>query len=113
MTKTEVIRLRVTPELKKQVETAANAENRSITNFVENLILKGLKKETVADMLKEENKMEKRMTPEEVRHFLCTESNIESCGNCPYNDGFSGRYPCGQQNCWVAIHCEREEEEDE
>lgn len=49
MTKTEVIRLRVTPELKQQVETAAKAENRSITNFVENLILRGLEERANED----------------------------------------------------------------
>lgn len=42
MAKTEVIRLRVTPELKQKVEDAAKAENRSITNYIENVILKAL-----------------------------------------------------------------------
>lgn len=52
--------------------------------------------------------MEKKMSTKEVVNFLCTEENIENCEACPYNDGFSGRYPCGQQHCWVAIHCEKE-----
>lgn len=51
----------------------------------------------------------KKMTPEEIIQFLYSKENIENCEPCPHNDGFAGRYPCGQQNCWVAMHCKNEE----
>lgn len=51
----------------------------------------------------------KEMTPKEIIHFLYSKENIENCEVCPYNDNFTGRYPCGQQNCWVATHCKNEE----
>ena len=38
MGKTERIYLRITPEQKAQLQKLANAENRSITNYIENLI---------------------------------------------------------------------------
>ena len=38
MAKTERIYVRITPELKEQLQAAADAENRTITNYVENLI---------------------------------------------------------------------------
>ena len=38
MTKTERIQIRVTPELKQQLQEAAEAENRTVSNFIENLI---------------------------------------------------------------------------
>lgn len=45
MAKTEMIRFRITPELKQRVEEAAKAENRSTANYIENLILKALEGE--------------------------------------------------------------------
>lgn len=45
MAKTERLEIRLTPELKEQLQAAAEAENRTITNFVENLIKLALKKE--------------------------------------------------------------------
>lgn len=45
MSKTERIQLRITPELKEQLQAAADTENRTITNFLENLIKQALKKE--------------------------------------------------------------------
>ena len=45
MAKKERINLRITPEMKEQLQAAAEAENRSITNYVENLIKQALKKE--------------------------------------------------------------------
>lgn len=45
MAKTERIYVRITPELKEQLQAAADAENRTITNFVENLIKQALKKQ--------------------------------------------------------------------
>lgn len=41
------------------------------------------------------------------RRFLYDADNIQNCENCPHNiecDGWQGRYPCGQWNCWVALH---------
>ena len=48
-------------------------------------------------------------TIQEVRHFLYNAGNIGNCEECPYNDGYErgAAYtagPCGQQNCWVAVH---------
>lgn len=42
--KTERIYIRITPELKKQLYAAAEAENRTLTNFIENLIRCALEK---------------------------------------------------------------------
>lgn len=41
--KTEVVRLRVTPELKNAIEKAATADNRTMSSFIEMLIKKQLK----------------------------------------------------------------------
>lgn len=45
MKKTERLEIRLTPKLKEQLQAAAEAENRSVANFVELLIKKALKKE--------------------------------------------------------------------
>ncbi len=45
MAKTDRIYIRITPELKEQLQAAADAENRTITNYVENLIKQALKKD--------------------------------------------------------------------
>ena len=45
MAKTERIYVRITPELKEQLQAAADVENRTITNYVENLIKQALKKQ--------------------------------------------------------------------
>lgn len=39
MNKTERLQLRITPELKDKLQALADAENRSVTNYVENLII--------------------------------------------------------------------------
>ena len=45
MAKTERLEIRLTPELKEQLQAAAEAENRTITNYLENLIKQALEKE--------------------------------------------------------------------
>ncbi len=45
MSKTERIQIRVTPELKAQLQAAAEAENRTLTNYIENLLLQVIKKQ--------------------------------------------------------------------
>lgn len=45
MTKTERLEIRLTSELKEQLQAAAEAENRTISNYVENLIKQALEKE--------------------------------------------------------------------
>ena len=45
MAKTERINLRLTPEMKQKLQKAADAENRTLTNYIENIIIKALKKE--------------------------------------------------------------------
>ena len=42
MIKTETIRLRVTSELKERLRQAAEAENRTVSNYIENLIKQAL-----------------------------------------------------------------------
>ena len=43
MPKTERIDIRVTPELKQKLQQAADAENRTVSNYIVNLIQKDLK----------------------------------------------------------------------
>lgn len=45
MAKTERINLRLTPEMKEKLQKAADAENRTLTNYIENIIIKALKEE--------------------------------------------------------------------
>lgn len=45
MTKTDRIYIRITPELKEQLQKAAEAENRTVTNYIENLIKRSMEKE--------------------------------------------------------------------
>ena len=44
MTKTDVVRLRITPELKEKLQALAAAENRTVSNYIENLIIRELKR---------------------------------------------------------------------
>ncbi len=44
MTKTERLQIRITPELKDKLQSLAAAENRTISNYIENLIKKELEK---------------------------------------------------------------------
>lgn len=43
-TKTEVIRLRVTAEQKAQIQKAAEAENRTLSNYILTVLLKDTQK---------------------------------------------------------------------
>ena len=43
MPKTDRLEIRLTPDVKKALQDAAEAENRSISNYVENLIKKAIK----------------------------------------------------------------------
>lgn len=45
MAKTERIYLRLTPELKARIQAAADAEGRSVSNYIEHLITQALKRE--------------------------------------------------------------------
>jgi predicted HicB family RNase H-like nuclease len=45
MAKTERLYIRLTPELKEKTQAAAEAEGRSISNYVERLITQALKRE--------------------------------------------------------------------
>ncbi len=44
MTKTERLQIRITPDLKEKLQALAGAENRSVSNYIENLIIKELEK---------------------------------------------------------------------
>lgn len=45
MAKTERVNLRLTPEMKEKLQKAADAENWTLTNYIENIIIKALKEE--------------------------------------------------------------------
>ena len=48
------------------------------------------------------------MTNDDIINFLYNEENIHNCDECPYNEDMENySYPCGQQSCWVQVHCER------
>ena len=42
--KTERLQVRITPELKEKLEALAASENRTVSNYIENLIIRELKK---------------------------------------------------------------------
>lgn len=42
--KTERIYIRLTPELKEQLQRAAAEENRTVTNYIENLVKQAMNK---------------------------------------------------------------------
>ena len=54
------------------------------------------------------------MTNKEIeayKKFMYDEKNIGNCKNCPENTGCSNwesKKPCGQQNCWVSVHCKED-----
>ena len=40
--------------------------------------------------------------------FMYNRNNEMNCEECPENrhfDKWQGQLPCGQQNCWVTVHC--------
>lgn len=42
------------------------------------------------------------------KQFMSEPSNIRNCDSCPENNGRNwpeSSLPCGQQNCWVSLHC--------
>ena len=54
------------------------------------------------------------MDKQEYINFMCNPDNIMNCENCPENEGydsggFGNIHPCGQFNCWVVMHCCRED----
>lgn len=44
MSKTERLFIRITPELKRKLQEMANAENRSLSNYIENILLQEIEK---------------------------------------------------------------------
>lgn len=44
MAKTDRLEIRITPELKKALQSAAEAESRSISNYIEHLIKQAVNK---------------------------------------------------------------------
>lgn len=53
------------------------------------------------------------MTHEEYVKFMFNEENSHNCESCPENCGFRNNLPCGQQNCWVDVHCNYRKGEEE
>ena len=45
MTKTDRIAIRISPELKAKLQALADNENRTISNYIENLIIRALSKQ--------------------------------------------------------------------
>lgn len=45
-------------------------------------------------------------THAEAGEFLFNSCNSMNCTKCPENRGMDGNFPCGQQNCWVDVHCD-------
>lgn len=45
MSKSERLYIRLTPELKEKIQAAAEAEGRSVSNYIEHLITQALKRE--------------------------------------------------------------------
>ena len=55
------------------------------------------------------------MNKKEYMDFMFNKDNEFNCDSCPENrghdgNGFDYRLPCGQQNCWVTCHCNRDAE---
>lgn len=46
MAKTERLFIRITPELKKQLQALAKAENRNLSNFIENILIQSIEKKS-------------------------------------------------------------------
>lgn len=46
MAKTERLFIRITVELKEQLQALAKAENRNLSNFIENILLQRIKKKS-------------------------------------------------------------------
>ena len=44
MAKTDRIQIRISPDLKEQLQKLAESENRTVSNYIENLIIRELKK---------------------------------------------------------------------
>lgn len=44
--KTERLHLRISPELKEKLQAAAEAENRTVSNYVENLLKEAVKEKS-------------------------------------------------------------------
>ena len=48
---------------------------------------------------------------EEYISFMYNPENVGKCDACPENKGYDDwqdRKPCGQWDCWVAVHCRME-----
>lgn len=46
MAKTERIYIRIEPELKKRLQELADAEHRNLSNYIESILIKELKKQS-------------------------------------------------------------------
>lgn len=46
MLKTERLFIRITPELKKKLQEMASAENRNLSNYIENILLQSIGKKS-------------------------------------------------------------------
>ena len=54
------------------------------------------------------------MEIKEYRQFMCNPANEFKCEGCPENTNCRNcSLPCGQQNCWVTVHCSQTVEDEE
>ena len=49
MSKTERLQIRITPEMKERLQKLAAAENRTVSNYIDNLIKKAIKEQNGAE----------------------------------------------------------------
>lgn len=57
------------------------------------------------------------MNTGEYINFMFNKENSKNCSECPENREMNSndgelRYPCGQYNCWVDVHCRQMERRD-
>lgn len=52
------------------------------------------------------------MNRQQYLDFMFNVDNVMNCENCPENrqcSSWGGNLPCGQQNCWISVHCDNDE----
>lgn len=88
MSKSEVIRLRVEPEMKTKVETCAKAEGRTVSNFIETILLNYMKE-------KEMTIIEKAAAIDEFENTL---PNLSVGDICKLSDVWNGEGECPEDS---------------
>ena len=76
-----------------------NRVNQNLATNFESPIIK--KENIMTDYMK---KFNEDPAVAAYKQFMSEPSNIRNCDSCPENMGCNS-LPCGQQNCWVSLHC--------